>query len=151
MNSFIELFKNDWFYPIILLSWLLGWFLLDKIFPAFLKSYYDTRLELQKRDFLRRDKAAVIAELIVLLRSSATDAAHKDKIDKCLLELSLYLPPCLIHKLSHTVCQSGTAEDLKPLGLFVAIRSYMEGTYTPDKSKSLTADNIALTKRQDAP
>ena len=148
MNTFIELFKNGWFYPVTLLLWLLGWWLLDRIFPAFLKNYYDTRLELQKRDFLRRDKAAVIAELIVLLRSPAPDNANKDKIDKALLDLSLYLPPCLVHKLSHTVCQTNTAEDLKPLGLFMAIRSYMEGTYTPDTSKTLTADNIALTNRQ---
>jgi hypothetical protein len=148
MNSFIELFKNEWFYPVTLFLWLIGWWILDKVFPAFLKNYYDTRLELQKRDFLRRDKAAVIAELTVLLRSAATDDTHKDKIDKALLDLSLYLPPCLVHKLSHTVCQTGTAEDLTPLGLFIAIRSYMDGTYAPDKSKTLTADNIALTHRQ---
>ena len=147
MNTFIELFKNEWFYPVILLSWLLGWWLLDRFFPAFLTNYYDRRLELQKRNFLRRDKAAVIAELIVLLRSSATDDAHKDQIDKALLDLSLYLPPCLVYKLSHTVCQTGSAEDLKPLGLFVAIRSYRDGTYRPNASKTLTADNIALTNR----
>jgi hypothetical protein len=148
MNSFVELFKNGWFYPVTLFLWFIGWWLLDGIFPAFLKNYYDTRLERQKRDFLRRDKASVIAELIVLLRSSATDDAHKDKIDKALLDLSLYLPPCLVHKLSHTVCKTGSAEDLKPLGLFMAIRSYMDGTYVPDASKTLTADNIALTNRQ---
>lgn len=144
MNSFIELFKNLWLYPIVALScWLLSC-----IFPAFLKNYYDKRLEFQKRDFLRREKAAVIAELIVLLRRSSPTDDDKDKIDKALLDLTLYLPPCLVHKLSHTVCKTGTPEDLTPLGLFVDIRSYMEGAYAPDSSAELTAGNIVLTNRQ---
>ena len=67
------------------------------------------------------------------------------------LDLCLYLPPCLIHKMAHTLKKDATKEDMKPLGLFVEIRSFIHGTYKADKNKELSGDNIPLIDRGVAP
>jgi len=118
--------------------------LLSYIFPAFLKFYYDAKLERFRRKLLQAEKAAVIADLIILARRSDANKETEEKINKCLLDLCLYLPPCLIHKLAHTVCRTGKNEDIGLLGLLVEIRQFMDGDYKADKKRKLSPDNIPL-------
>lgn len=148
MEDFKALFQNEWFYIVSIILFVGGHWLLDKIFPAWLKHTYDARLEILRRQLLARDKAVIISDLLVLLRRSSLKEEEKDEVDKHLLDLCLYLPPCLIHKMAHTLKRDGTSEDLKPLGLFVEIRSFIHGTYKADKKRQLTWDNIPLTERE---
>ncbi len=138
-----ELLANPWFY---IFSAVLSWFSY-KILPMILQAQQNRQLEKFRRELLRRDKAEAIADLIVYLRRAVLSDTDKDAVDKLLLSLCLCLPPCLIHKMAHTVCASGKEEDLKPLGLFVEIKKFIDGNYNPDKKRHLTADNIPLTKR----
>lgn len=148
MENLNALFQNEWFYIVSVILFVGGHWLLDKIFPAWLKHTYDARLEILRRQLLARDKAALISDLLVLLRRPSLGEEEKDKVDKHLLDLCLYLPPCLIHKMAHTLKHDGTKEDLNPLGLFVEIRSFIHGTYEADKKRQLTSDNIPLTERK---
>jgi hypothetical protein len=138
-----ELLKNPWFY---LLSLFIG-FLSYKILPLLVQSFENRRLELFKRELLRREKAEVIAELLVLLRREQLCDSEKDTVDKILYQLCLALPPCLIHKMSHTVCKSKEKEDVGPYGLLICIKDFIEGRYVVDKERKLTADNIPHTSR----
>jgi hypothetical protein len=53
--------------------------------------------------------------------------------------------------MAHTLKKDATKEDMKPLGLFVEIRSFIHGTYKADKNKELSGDNIPLIDRGVAP
>ena len=138
-----QLLQNPWFY---LLSLVIG-FLSYKVLPILIQSFENRRLELFKRELLRREKAEVIAELLVLLRRDHLSAAENDTVDRILYQLCLALPPCLIHKISHTVCKSGKEEDVGPYGLLIAIKDFIEGRYAADKKRKLIPDNIPHTNR----
>lgn len=142
-----ELFQNPWFY---LVSLIIG-FLSYKILPILLQSFENRRLELFKRELLRREKAEIIAELLVLLRRQHLSECEKDTVDKILYQLCLALPPCLIHKMSHTVCKSGKEEDVGPYGLLICIKDLIEGRYVADKKRKLIPDNIPHTNRNAQP
>jgi len=147
MNVLLQFLREPGSVPIwMVVGIVAGWFL-QTYFPYLIKFGFDQRLEREKRELLQRDKTASISDLIVALRTDPKDEAEANRIDKLLLDLCLYLPPCLCHKLAHTVCRSGTTEDLGPLGLFVEIRSFIDGTYKKDKKRKLEAANIPLTKR----
>ena len=147
MNELLQFLREPWSVPIwMVVGIVAGWFV-QTYFPYLIKFGFDQRLEREKRELLQRDKTAIISDLIVALRTDPKDDAEADRIDKLLLDLCLYLPPCLCHKLAHTVCRSGSAEDLGPLGLFVEIRSFIDGTYKKDKKRKLEAANIPLTRR----
>jgi len=147
MNELLQFFREPWSLPISVTVGIVGLWVVQTYFPYLIKFGFDQRLEREKRELLQRDKSAIISDLIVALRADPKDNAEADRIDKILLDLCLYLPPCLCHKLAHTVCRSGTAEDLGPLGLFVEIRSFIDGAYKKDKKRKLEAANIPLTKR----
>jgi hypothetical protein len=138
-----DLFSNPWFYVV---SAVLSWFPYQVV-PAILHGRQNKQLENYRRELLRRDKAEAITDLIIYLRKNELTETEKDIVDKLLLNLCLCLPPCLIHKLAHTVCRSGKPEDLKPLGLFVEIKEFFDGSYKADRKRRLTGDNIPLTKR----
>jgi len=140
-----ELLKNPWFY---LISLIIG-FLSYKVLPILIQSSENRRLEIFKRELLRREKAEVIAELLMFLRRRQLSDPEKDTVDKILYQLCLVLPPCLIHKMSHTVCKSGTEEDVGPYGLLICIKDFIEGRYAADKKRQLVPDNIPHTIRND--
>lgn len=143
----IDLLKNPWFY---LLSLIIG-FLSYKVLPILIQGYESRRLELFKRDLLRREKAEIIATLLVLLSRQSLSDSERDEVDKILYQLCLVLPPCLIHKMVHTVCHSSTAEDVGPYGLLISIKDFIEGRYKADKERKLTADNIPHVRRNAEP
>jgi hypothetical protein len=142
-HELTELLQNPWFY---LLSLIIG-FLSYKVLPILLQSYENRRLEVFKRELLRREKTEIIADLLVLLRRQGLTDAEKDTVDRILYQLCLTLPPCLIHKMSHTVCKSGKEEDVGPYGLLIAIKDFIEGRYKADKDRKLIPDNIPHTNR----
>ena len=120
----------------------LYYFVADKFFPAFLKFRFDRRLELFRRELLGRDKASSISELFVLLLHTPPTQESVAKTNKLLFDLCLSLPPCLIHKLAHTLKQTGEKDDVSLFGLFVEIRSFIDGTYQPDDKRKLDKTNI---------
>jgi hypothetical protein len=86
-ENFEALFTNKWFYVVSFALFVGGHWLLDKIFPAFLKFTYDARLEILRRKLLTQDKTAIISDLLVLLRRQELSETDKDKVDKHLLDL----------------------------------------------------------------
>jgi hypothetical protein len=142
-QELLDVLKNPWFYFISVIIVFLSY----KILPLLIQSFENRRLEVFKRELLRREKAEVIAELLVLLGRKQLSDSEKDAVDKILYQLCLALPPCLIHKMSHTVCKSGEAEDVGPYGLLVCIKDFIEGRYAVDKKRKLTPDNIPHTSR----
>jgi hypothetical protein len=141
------LLQNPWFYSISLIVCFVSY----KVLPILIQSFENRQLELYKRELLRREKAELIAELLVLLRRKQLSEPEKDTVDKILYQLCLVLPPCLIHKMSHTVCKSGKAEDVGPYGLLIFFKEFIEGRYTVDKKKTLIPDNIPHTNRNAEP
>ena len=139
-----QLLQNPWFYLISLVIIYVSY----KVLPRLIQSFENRRLEIFKRDLLRRDKAEIIAELLVLLQRKQLSEVEKDTVDKILYQLCLALPPCLIHKMSHTLCRSGKEEDVGPYGLLICIKDFIEGRYVADKKRKLIPENIPHTERK---
>lgn len=138
-----EFLTNPASYPLSIIVGLIGVWLLSHIFPGFVKFSYDIKLERLRRDLLLRDKTAVVSDLVVLLGKQPFTGDDRVKANKHLLDLCLYLPPCLVHKLAHSLKQTGEADDVGgPLGIFVEIRRFIEGTYKPAKDRVLSKENI---------
>ena len=114
------------------------WFIANFWIPPLLKHALDARLEREKRKTAFRDKGGIIAELYSLQENEA----NAPKINKCIFELCLYLPPCLIHKMAHTLKKDGHELDVGRPALFLQIREFIEGKYKADKSKVLDEGNI---------
>lgn len=113
------------------------------IAPATVKAFFDRRLEEMKRTFVRADKSAVVTDVVALMEKGELDAADVLKINKALLELSLYLPACLVHKMAHTLVGDGSDEDLgNPRELITEIRNFIHGTYKPNRKSVFSAQNI---------
>ncbi|MBL9180845.1 MAG: hypothetical protein JNN17_01790 [Verrucomicrobiaceae bacterium] len=106
---------------------------------ALLKHGFDQRLENYRREIMIRDKAAVISDVLTMTLDSQQAA---DKINRHLLEMCLYLPPCLIHKIAHTLVGDKHELNIGRPQLFVAVRCYIEGSYAVDKKAKFTWGNI---------
>jgi hypothetical protein len=116
--------------------------LLSLLFPARIKFGYDVLLEDHKRALLRKDKAEIISDLLVLMGKSPFTEEDRLKANKHLLDLCLYLPPCLVHRLAEVTAQSKKGQEIGPLGLFIDIRAYLDGEYRPDKKAKLDKGQI---------
>ena len=145
--NLLDVLKSTPEYPIIFLLGALCHFGATYLIPAYLKFFYDRRIELDKRRLLRADKTAVIADLVSLLTKSGLTEDDKVKVNKYILEICLYLPNCLLFKLTHTACHSGGPEDIGWKELYAQIRGFIDGTYKPDKTKAkeiILGEHIAL-------
>lgn len=116
--------------------------LLSLLFPARIKFGFDVLLEDYKRILLRRDKAGIISDLLVLMGKSPFTEEDRLNANKHLLDLCLYLPPCLVHRLAEVTAQSKKGQEIGPLGLFINIRDYIDGRYKPDKKAKLDKGQI---------
>ena len=117
----------------------LGAWLFNIVIPIFIKARATRDIEFLKRDLLRKDKTESVTRCIVLLQKQRFDELtdeEKDELDELFLMLCLHLPACLVHKLAHTACHTGSEEDLNPYGLLVEVRKFIDGTYKEDKSES---------------
>lgn len=136
---------------LIALSFIGAW-IFNKVLPIFIKARVSRHIEFLKRDLLRKEKTESVIHCVQLLKKQKFNELsdeEKDELDRVFLTLSLHLPPCLVHKLAHTACQTGTTEDLQPLGLLVEVRKFIDGKYKADKKRTLTADNIPQTTREE--
>lgn len=151
-NAILELLSNPLTYLVVPALSFLGAWLFNKVLPIFIKAKVDRDIELFRRSLLRKEKVEIISQCVLFLRKQVNGKIteeEKDKLDEIFLELCLHLPPCLIHKLAHTACGTKTEEDLNPLGLFVEVRKFIDGTYEVDKGRTLTWDNIPLTVKKE--
>lgn len=111
--------------------------------PPLLKFWFDYTLEVRKRKLLQTDKAASISDLLVLLQKSPFEEEDRRRANKHFLDLCLYLPPCLIHKMAEAFRNSEKGQAIGgPLGLFVEVRKFIDGTYKADPNSKFSADNI---------
>jgi hypothetical protein len=125
----------------IIVSLICVW-LLSLLFPAWIKFGFAALLEDYKRALLRKDKAEIISDLLVLMGKSPFTEEDRLKTNKHLLDLCLYLPPCLVHKLAEVTAQSKKGQEIGPLGLFVDIRDFLDGKYRADKKARLDKGQI---------
>lgn len=86
-----------------------------------IKHDYDKKLELFKRDRLRKDKAAVVAEFFAEW-THVRDSDTK-RLNQLLWELSLYLPSDLVRHLNSL--SRGSPDAKSPQELLVAVRDYL--------------------------
>ena len=143
-DDLCHLFQNPWFYIVSIVISYLSY----KVLPILIMRYENRRLEIFRRELLRREKADSIADLLIYLSRPNLSDSEKDTVDKILYQLCLTLPPCLIHKMAHSVCRSGEPEDVGPYGILIDIKDFIEGRYKPDKSRKLLPENIPHTTRK---
>jgi hypothetical protein len=138
----ILLAETPW--PVPALIGALSFWALSYFLPEAVKFSYSKRLELLRRELLAKDKTAVISNLIVLAQRPNKTEKDVEEINRLMMDLCIYLPPCLVHKLAHTACNSDNKNlNLGWLGLLAEIRQYIDGSYKRMKEiKKVEGGNI---------
>jgi hypothetical protein len=87
-----------------------------------LKAHFDRQLELFRFEQLRRERAAMIAELFAEWVSKPTDSK---RLNQLTWEASLWLPADIILELSKRLSNATVAKDMKEI--IVAVRRHLIG------------------------
>ncbi|MCU8291257.1 DUF3265 domain-containing protein [Vibrio vulnificus] len=87
---------------------------------ASIKHEYDVKLENYKSEISRREKAALIAELVA---EWTHDRESTKRLNQLLWELSLYLPSNLINDLNATISNDPEHKDIRQV--LVEVRGYL--------------------------
>jgi hypothetical protein len=87
-----------------------------------LKAHFDRQLELFRFEQLRRERAAMIAELFAEWVSKPTDSK---RLNQLTWEASLWLPADIILELSKRLSNATDAKDMKEI--IVAVRRHLIG------------------------
>ncbi len=105
---------------------LLTWWIKSRLTES-IKHEYDKRLEEFKRDQLRKEKAAVVAEF--LAEWTHLKGADTKRLNQLLWELSLYLPSQLVRDIKSMVTDKKNGKTAPEV--LVSARTHLQGEADP--------------------